>query len=79
MRRRVLHKVPTRGHADHGWLHAHHTFSFARYHNPERMHIGVFRALNDDIVAAGQGFGTHPHDNTEIVTIPFRERWRIQT
>ncbi len=68
----VLHKANTRGHANHGWLNAHHSFSFANYYNPERMHFGVLRVLNDDIVAAGMGFGTHPHDNMEIVTIPLQ-------
>lgn len=66
----VIHKANTRGHANHGWLDTHHTFSFANYHNPERMHFGVLRVLNDDRVMAGKGFGTHPHDNMEIVSIP---------
>ncbi len=66
----VLHISNTRGHANHGWLDTHHTFSFANYYNPERMHFGVLRVLNDDIVAEGQGFGTHPHDNMEIISIP---------
>lgn len=66
----VLHKADSRGHANHGWLDSHHTFSFANYYNPERMHFGVLRVLNDDIVAAGRGFGTHPHDNMEIISIP---------
>lgn len=66
----VIHKANTRGHANHGWLDTHHTFSFANYHNPERMHFGVLRVLNDDRVAAGKGFGTHPHDNMEIISIP---------
>ncbi len=66
----VIHRNETRGHADHGWLNAHHSFSFANYYNPERMNFGVLRVLNDDIVAAGKGFSTHPHDNMEIITIP---------
>lgn len=66
----VIHKAETRGHANHGWLNSHHTFSFANYYNPERMSFGVLRVLNDDTVQAGMGFGTHPHDNMEIVSIP---------
>lgn len=66
----VLHKSTSRGHANHGWLQSNHTFSFANYHNPQRMHFGVLRVLNDDIVAAGRGFGLHPHDNMEIISIP---------
>ena len=66
----VLHKADTRGDANHGWLHSRHSFSFANYYNPERMHFGVLRVLNDDIVAGGMGFGTHPHDNMEIISIP---------
>lgn len=66
----VLHKASSRGDANHGWLHSRHTFSFANYHNPERMHFGVLRVLNDDQVSAGMGFGTHPHDNMEIISIP---------
>jgi len=66
----VLHKADTRGHANHGWLDSHHSFSFANYHNPDRMHFGVLRVLNDDRVDPGMGFGTHPHDNMEIISIP---------
>ena len=70
MKNNVLHKAESRGDADHGWLHSRHTFSFAGYYDPERVHFGVLRVLNDDIVAAGMGFGTHPHDNMEIISIP---------
>lgn len=66
----ILHKAETRGDANHGWLHSRHTFSFANYYNPERMHFGALRVLNDDRVEAGMGFGTHPHDNMEIISIP---------
>ena len=66
----ILHKADTRGDANHGWLKSKHSFSFANFHNPERMHFGVLRVLNDDIVAPGMGFGTHPHQNMEIISIP---------
>lgn len=65
----IFHPADTRGHADHGWLNAHHSFSFAGYHDPSRIHFGALRVLNDDIVAPGMGFGKHPHDNMEIITI----------
>ena len=70
MKNTVLHKANTRGHADHGWLNAYHSFSFASWYNPDRLQFGMLRVLNDDTVAAGMGFGTHPHDNMEIITIP---------
>lgn len=66
----ILHKAATRGHANHGWLNSYHSFSFGGYYNPERIHFGALRVLNDDSVAAGMGFGTHPHDNMEIISIP---------
>ncbi|MFZ9718007.1 MAG: pirin family protein, partial [Chitinophagaceae bacterium] len=58
----VIHRAETRGFADHGWLKSYHTFSFAGYHHPERVHFGAIRVLNDDTVKGGMGFGTHPHD-----------------
>lgn len=68
--KKVFHAAKTRGNANHGWLNANHSFSFANYHNPERMNFGALRVLNDDTIAAGKGFGTHPHENMEIITIP---------
>ena len=66
----VLHRANTRGNANHGWLNSNHSFSFANYYNPDRMNFGVLRVLNDDVVAPGRGFNTHPHDNMEIISIP---------
>jgi hypothetical protein len=63
-------KSTTRGGADHGWLQAKHSFSFAQFYDEKMIHFGQLRVLNDDIIAPGMGFGTHPHDNMEIVTIP---------
>lgn len=70
MAKYTLHKAASRGYADHDWLKSYHTFSFAGYFNPERVHFGALRVLNDDYVAAGRGFGAHPHSNMEIVSIP---------
>ena len=67
----AVQKASERGGADHGWLNAKHYFSFANYQNPEKVHFGLLRVLNDDIIAGGTGFPTHPHENMEIVTIPF--------
>jgi redox-sensitive bicupin YhaK (pirin superfamily) len=68
----IIHKAADRGHANHGWLKAYHSFSFATYHNPNKVHFGLLRVLNDDTVAPGKGFGLHPHDNMEIITIPLK-------
>ncbi len=66
----TVYTAGSRGHANHGWLDTYHTFSFANYYNPERTNFGALRVINDDIVLGGEGFGTHPHDNMEIITIP---------
>lgn len=70
--KKIIHRAKDRGIQDHGWLKAAHSFSFAGYHDPSKMHFGLLRVLNDDIVAPGMGFGTHGHDNMEIVTIPLK-------
>ena len=70
MEKTILYKAGTRGHADFGWLKTDLSFSFANYYDPARIHFGALRVLNDDTIAPAQGFGTHPHDNMEIVTIP---------
>lgn len=66
----IIHKAGSRGHANHGWLDSWHSFSFGGYYNPERIHFGALRVLNDDTVQGGMGFGKHPHDNMEIISIP---------
>lgn len=66
----IIHRAESRGNANHGWLKAHHSFSFAGWFNPERISFGALRVLNDDIIAPGAGFPTHPHENMEIITIP---------
>lgn len=68
----ILHKAETRGYANHGWLKSYHTFSFAGYQNPDRMNFGMLRVLNDDLVQPKMGFGTHPHQNMEIISIPLK-------
>tara|TARA_B100000575_G_C23131310_1_gene656293 strand:- start:2251 stop:2964 length:714 start_codon:yes stop_codon:yes gene_type:complete len=68
--KKIFHPASSRGVADHGWLQAKHSFSFANYYDSERVQFGALRVLNDDIIAPGMGFGTHPHDNMEIITIP---------
>ncbi|MCB0399685.1 MAG: pirin family protein [Winogradskyella sp.] len=68
----IIHKAEDRGFANHGWLQANHSFSFAGWYNPEKVHFGALRVLNDDIIAPKMGFGTHPHDNMEIITIPLK-------
>ena len=67
-----FHPAQSRGHQDHGWLKANHSFSFANWYNPKRMNFGALRVLNDDFIAAERGFGTHPHDNMEIITLPLK-------
>ena len=68
--KKIIHKAASRGYADHGWLRSYHTFSFASYQNSERMNFGMLRVLNDDVVQPEMGFGTHPHRNMEIISIP---------
>ena len=68
--KKTFHPSGARGEANHGWLHAKHSFSFAQFFNPERIQFGALRVLNDDVIAPGMGFGTHPHNNMEIITIP---------
>jgi redox-sensitive bicupin YhaK (pirin superfamily) len=76
--KKTVHKADTRGVAEHGWLSSRHTFSFAGYHDPERMGFGLLRVINDDTVQPGMGFGTHPHENMEIVSIPLTGELRHQ-
>lgn len=66
----IFHPADSRGHANHGWLDSYHSFSFGSYYNPDKIQFGALRVLNDDTVAGGRGFGSHPHDNMEIISIP---------
>jgi redox-sensitive bicupin YhaK (pirin superfamily) len=70
--KKVLHRANSRGFANHGWLQAAHSFSFANFYDAEKVHFGALRVLNDDLIAPKMGFGTHPHDNMEIITIPLK-------
>tara|TARA_B100001939_G_C16942959_1_gene619039 strand:- start:2029 stop:2742 length:714 start_codon:yes stop_codon:yes gene_type:complete len=69
---KVFFSADTRGHADHGWLNANYSFSFGNYFNRDRMNFGALRVLNDDTISPGKGFGYHPHENMEIITIPLK-------
>ncbi|MGQ9806510.1 MAG: pirin family protein [Chlorobiales bacterium] len=68
--KKVLHRASERGFVNHGWLKSYHSFSFSSYYNPQKMNFGLLRVINDDVIAGGTGFGTHPHQDMEIVTIP---------
>lgn len=70
--KKIIFKATDRGQANYGWLNANYSFSFANYYNPEKVNFGALRVLNDDIIQGGMGFGTHPHDNMEIITIPLK-------
>ncbi|MBU2951946.1 pirin family protein [Tamlana agarivorans] len=70
--KKIIHKADSRGYANHEWLQANHSFSFAGYHDPSKINFGALRVLNDDVIAPKMGFGTHPHDNMEIITIPLK-------
>ena len=67
-----IQRAAERGKADFEWLNSHHSFSFGHFHDPQKMHFGALRVLNDDVVQGGQGFGAHPHDNMEIISIPLK-------
>ena len=70
--KKIIHRADSRGFANHGWLQAAHSFSFANFYDAEKIHFGALRVLNDDLIAPKMGFGTHPHDNMEIITIPLK-------
>jgi hypothetical protein len=68
--KKIIHKADSRGYFDYGWLKTYHTFSFSGYYDPDRVNFGMLRVLNDDAIEGGQGFGTHPHNDMEIITVP---------
>ena len=70
--KKVIDRASSRGYFNHAWLKTHHTFSFANYYNPERIHFGALRVLNDDSVDPSMGFDTHPHKNMEVISIPLK-------
>ena len=70
MAKTILQRANERGGGDYGWLQTNYSFSFSNYYNPEKINFGALRVINDDVIAGGMGFGTHPHDNMEIITIP---------
>lgn len=70
--KKVIDRASSRGYFNHGWLKTYHTFSFANYYNPERVHFGALRVLNDDSVDPSMGFDTHPHKNMEVISIPLK-------
>ena len=70
--KKVIDRASSSGYFNHGWLKTHHTFSFANYYNPERIHFGALRVLNDDSVDPSMGFDTHPHKNMEVISIPLK-------
>ncbi len=70
MSTKIIHRAELRGTTNQGWLHSRHTFSFGDYYHPDCLHFGALRVINDDMLAPGRGFGSHPHSNMEIVTIP---------
>ncbi len=73
-----FHAARERGHANHGWLNSYHSFSFGSYNNPKKVHFGALRVLNDDTVNGGMGFGKHPHENMEIISIPLEGKLEHQ-
>ncbi len=72
----IIHKSGERGYANQGWLDSYHSFSFAGFYNPKKMNFGALRVLNDDTIAPGTGFDTHPHNDMEIISIPLEGKLR---